>query len=141
MIVLFFFFKQKTAYEIRPRDWSSDVCSSDLDQRTSQEIQVTSEGRDRLLNEIATLRKESVDLSIAGTKLPSQLSIAPSLWLAALVCWLFYVSARRASAYRNLAAYYESIPPAEQAFGAAGEGSMWLAPLPANVNLTVGGGT
>src|ERR1043165_6925577 len=24
------FFKQKTAYEIRPRDWSSDVCSSDL---------------------------------------------------------------------------------------------------------------
>ena len=27
---VFFFFKQKTAYEIRPRDWSSDVCSSDL---------------------------------------------------------------------------------------------------------------
>src|SRR5213596_3942651 len=26
----FFFFKQKTAYEIRPCDWSSDVCSSDL---------------------------------------------------------------------------------------------------------------
>src|ERR1043165_77079 len=26
----FFFFKQKTAYEIRPSDWSSDVCSSDL---------------------------------------------------------------------------------------------------------------
>src|SRR5213596_378654 len=25
-----FFFKQKTAYEIRPCDWSSDVCSSDL---------------------------------------------------------------------------------------------------------------
>src|ERR1043165_2094244 len=24
-------FKQKTAYEIRPRDWSSDVCSSDLE--------------------------------------------------------------------------------------------------------------
>src|ERR1043165_1450991 len=30
MAWLFFFFKQKTAYEIRPRDWSSDVCSSDL---------------------------------------------------------------------------------------------------------------
>src|SRR5216117_237252 len=26
----FFFFKQKTAYEIRKGDWSSDVCSSDL---------------------------------------------------------------------------------------------------------------
>src|SRR5216117_755481 len=27
----FFFFKQKTAYEIRKGDWSSDVCSSDLE--------------------------------------------------------------------------------------------------------------
>src|SRR3546814_3466846 len=27
---LFFFFKQKTAYEMRISDWSSDVCSSDL---------------------------------------------------------------------------------------------------------------
>src|SRR3546814_12834283 len=27
---LFFFFKQKTAYEVRISDWSSDVCSSDL---------------------------------------------------------------------------------------------------------------
>src|SRR3546814_15079870 len=26
----FFFFKQKTAYELRISDWSSDVCSSDL---------------------------------------------------------------------------------------------------------------
>src|SRR3546814_8754942 len=30
MGVLFFFFKQKTAYEMRIGDWSSDVCSSDL---------------------------------------------------------------------------------------------------------------
>src|SRR3546814_4919208 len=29
-ILLFFFFKQKTAYEMRISDWSSDVCSSDL---------------------------------------------------------------------------------------------------------------
>src|SRR3546814_8344042 len=28
----FFFFKQKTAYEMRISDWSSDVCSSDLQQ-------------------------------------------------------------------------------------------------------------
>src|SRR3546814_11895756 len=27
---MFFFFKQKTAYEMRMSDWSSDVCSSDL---------------------------------------------------------------------------------------------------------------
>src|SRR3546814_12866319 len=29
-ILCFFFFKQKTAYEMRISDWSSDVCSSDL---------------------------------------------------------------------------------------------------------------
>src|SRR3546814_15952705 len=31
MFYLIFFFKQKTAYEMRISDWSSDVCSSDLD--------------------------------------------------------------------------------------------------------------
>src|SRR3546814_18033785 len=30
MLCLFYFFKQKTAYEMRISDWSSDVCSSDL---------------------------------------------------------------------------------------------------------------
>src|SRR3546814_3109649 len=29
-MVIMFFFKQKTAYEMRISDWSSDVCSSDL---------------------------------------------------------------------------------------------------------------
>src|SRR3546814_1504750 len=29
-LMFFFFFKQKTAYEMRISDWSSDVCSSDL---------------------------------------------------------------------------------------------------------------
>src|SRR3546814_7162777 len=30
VVVIVFFFKQKTAYEMRISDWSSDVCSSDL---------------------------------------------------------------------------------------------------------------
>src|SRR3546814_3582246 len=30
MLMSIFFFKQKTAYEMRISDWSSDVCSSDL---------------------------------------------------------------------------------------------------------------
>src|SRR3546814_18838033 len=30
VLFMFFFFKQKTAYEMRISDWSSDVCSSDL---------------------------------------------------------------------------------------------------------------
>src|SRR3546814_4856579 len=31
LLLCFFFFKQKTAYEMRISDWSSDVCSSDLE--------------------------------------------------------------------------------------------------------------
>src|SRR3546814_5401328 len=33
IVCVFVFFKQKTAYEVRISDWSSDVCSSDLDGR------------------------------------------------------------------------------------------------------------
>src|SRR3546814_3671678 len=35
LFICFFFFKQKTAYEMRISDWSSDVCSSDLRYRCS----------------------------------------------------------------------------------------------------------
>ncbi len=35
--IYFFFFKQKTAYEIYQCDWSSDVCSSDLEMYPSEE--------------------------------------------------------------------------------------------------------
>src|SRR3546814_6633100 len=44
----FFFFKQKTAYEMRISDWSSDVCSSDLaDFPRGQRTVLRHEGRDR----------------------------------------------------------------------------------------------
>src|SRR3546814_8668094 len=49
----FFFFKQKTAYEMRISDWSSDVCSSDLRARwQSHRLQARGRGqggRDRRL--------------------------------------------------------------------------------------------
>src|SRR3546814_3072904 len=35
LVSVFFFFKQKTAYEMRISDWSSDVCSSDLDRQVA----------------------------------------------------------------------------------------------------------
>src|SRR3546814_4327027 len=35
---MFFFFKQKTAYEMRISDWSSDVCSSDLTKMCGERI-------------------------------------------------------------------------------------------------------
>src|SRR3546814_5423534 len=39
LCIVFFFFKQKTAYEMRISDWSSDVCSSDLIERGLHELQ------------------------------------------------------------------------------------------------------
>src|SRR3546814_4972567 len=41
---LFFFFKQKTAYEMRISDWSSDVCSSDLPHLVGRELAVEQRG-------------------------------------------------------------------------------------------------
>src|SRR3546814_6614663 len=38
VFIVFFFFKQKTAYEMRISDWSSDVCSSDLLCLTTQRL-------------------------------------------------------------------------------------------------------
>src|SRR3546814_7720571 len=40
-VMLFFFFKQKTAYEMRISDWSSDVCSSDLIRRSPCATSIT----------------------------------------------------------------------------------------------------
>src|SRR3546814_3123368 len=37
----FFFFKQKTAYEMRISDWSSDVCSSDLESNAIDGVQTS----------------------------------------------------------------------------------------------------
>ena len=39
-VCFFFFFKQKTAYEIVSRDWSSDVCSSDLTEITKSKPKI-----------------------------------------------------------------------------------------------------
>src|SRR3546814_6317444 len=48
LLYFFFFFKQKTAYEMRISDWSSDVCSSDLlDLKEAAEIART-DGEDIL---------------------------------------------------------------------------------------------
>src|SRR3546814_8288957 len=38
---VFFFFKQKTAYDMRISDWSSDVCSSDLAFMTVKKFNIT----------------------------------------------------------------------------------------------------
>src|SRR3546814_5601667 len=45
LFLFFFFFKQKTAYEMRISDWSSDVCSSDLLRRCGKSAQTETTSR------------------------------------------------------------------------------------------------
>src|SRR3546814_5196988 len=64
----FFFFKQKTAYEMRISDWSSDVCSSDLDEigltkRNSDGYRLLPDGRPlEIIVETAGENDEEVDV-------------------------------------------------------------------------------
>src|SRR3546814_2810379 len=69
MITSFFFFKQKTAYEMRIRDWSSDVCSSDLsdaadtgDAAEAERLTSAANSRGRVPNS----RSTSTSLGIGG---------------------------------------------------------------------------
>src|SRR3546814_3523244 len=61
MILIVFFFKQKTAYEMRISDWSSDVCSSDLSNNCCVDIVVLS-----VLLDSIVVADESIHLSAAG---------------------------------------------------------------------------
>src|SRR3546814_2335228 len=64
MYLLFFFFKQKTAYEMRISDWSSDVCSSDLKLSPLFELQVKTriDKEDRFYQEKAIAPLLTIDL-------------------------------------------------------------------------------
>src|SRR3546814_13778078 len=55
LIVFFFFFKQKTAYEMRISDWSSDVCSSDLAALEIVACRIAQDGRELALAARLTL--------------------------------------------------------------------------------------
>src|SRR3546814_5970472 len=57
LYIVFCFFKQKTAYEMRISDWSSDVCSSDLPAASAASQLVRSEERETW-EELRTLRRK-----------------------------------------------------------------------------------
>src|SRR3546814_7088287 len=60
---VFFLFKQKTAYEMRISDWSSDVCSSDLAPVVVQSMTNTDTA------DVASTVKQVADLWRAGSEL------------------------------------------------------------------------
>src|SRR3546814_17613946 len=65
----FFFFKQKTAYEMRISDWSSDVCSSDLP--------VIDKVRAKLLDS-AWVKEADVRLRVSGHTLLGEAYVVPA---------------------------------------------------------------
>src|SRR5213083_2003398 len=78
----FFFFKQKTAYEITASDWSSDVCSSDL--RRSRAVGALSSGgphdqrcEQRSHDGTATAGRHTIGRTLRGRADPARLSFLP----------------------------------------------------------------
>src|SRR3546814_5928165 len=59
----FFFFKQKTAYELRISDWSSDVCSSDLSDSTAS-VRVSRASRSSASLAIRSVRSTTVPIEM-----------------------------------------------------------------------------
>src|SRR3546814_19512321 len=75
-MLIFFFFKQKTAYEMRISDWSSDVCSSDLLQDMGAEYVLDSSKEDfvaRLQDAVAATGTTIAFDAIGGGHLVSQI--------------------------------------------------------------------
>src|SRR3546814_2613716 len=68
---VFFFFKKKTAYEMRISDWSSDVCSSDLallwadaTSAADRQLAYTSPGRRAVFEARLALKRKSPDAAL-----------------------------------------------------------------------------
>src|SRR3546814_8501991 len=62
-----FFFKQKTAYEMRISDWSSDVCSSDLDARIYQFATDKEDYRRRYKIKFDEIIRQAKELGLAAS--------------------------------------------------------------------------
>src|SRR3546814_7456653 len=60
------FFKQKTAYEMRISDWSSDVCSSDLDARIRDALQRINDLVAAAIEEVLIAGRRDRSISVGG---------------------------------------------------------------------------
>src|SRR3546814_10332072 len=73
MYFFFFFFKQKTAYEMRISDWSSDVCSSDLIGGLNGEVRRACSG----IGAFAIARRSLNGMTGSGFNTDSRAAVAP----------------------------------------------------------------
>src|SRR3546814_11496286 len=108
VFVIFFFFKQKTAYDMRISDWSSDVCSSDLHDRLRLAAELAARGSgsaqhiaSRELDQIVPLFQALGLSSLARARRSQQndihprrplsfyFLIRPSYWCASRWAWIW----------------------------------------------------
>src|SRR3546814_11664605 len=89
MFFVVFFFKQKTAYEMRISDWSSDVCSSDLVDVLGAERR---EERDVLVEVHMTFGAELVERGVDVDRVPEHDQIHDKPKSAALIFLPFAVT-------------------------------------------------
>src|SRR3546814_3292954 len=63
MFCFFLFFKQKTAYEMRISDWSSDVCSSDLTVGAAAQEGREMQSQSKILDDMAKLASSALGVA------------------------------------------------------------------------------
>src|SRR3546814_10896755 len=74
MLRCFFFFKQKTAYEMRISDWSSDVCSSDLGPlHIDSEIAAAAQSTDFVEIDSARAPQRRIDIEVSDRRAVGQI--------------------------------------------------------------------
>src|SRR3546814_6129100 len=84
----FFFLKQKTAYELRISDWSSDVCSSDLPQHRA--VRTRWGAVTRILSRSLEISQRSLIVALAGRAPLAILKIVMSDRIECARCWSYY---------------------------------------------------
>ena len=107
-----------------------DNISGDQKDKFAKQIQAQEKQNDDLRKDVKDLRKENVAFSILGTTILSPAGYGPLIWLAAVLVVAITLRAKRKAALEALAGYLNRIPPDSDYALAAGDGSMWLAPLP-----------
>src|SRR3546814_3433888 len=107
-VLAFFFFKQKTAYEMRISDWSSDVCSSDL-------------LRQRVLRDVSNV---SLETTWFGKKLSLPVGLAP-VGLTGMYARRGEVQAARAARARNVPFCLSTVSVCDIAEVVRGAGPIW----------------
>src|SRR3546814_7882112 len=78
-----FFFKQKTAYEMRISVWSSDLCSSDLFYYDYKDLQVTRAASDPTTGAVVNLTENATTAKLKGIDLDLGWAITSDLTLDA----------------------------------------------------------